>query len=129
MKQFDHVQNVKERLQLSASLLEYGRGPSTDLRKVEELVNEMMMWDACVIMKDDLRTVVPKEAASKILSGQARYSVLDESGIRFFEPKERRMPKSFSEESSTVCYATHAHRCIPLRLFIKNYYNYTETDA
>ncbi len=54
----------------------------------------------CVIIKNNLETIVPKDGASKILSGEARYSVIDETGIRFFEPKIKHKLelKSFSEE-------------------------------
>lgn len=39
-----------------------------------------------VIVKAGLQAVVPKEAARAVLTGQVPYAVLDEKGIKYFEP-------------------------------------------
>ncbi|XP_052748802.1 obscurin isoform X3 [Galleria mellonella] len=41
---------------------------------------------ALLIMKKGLQAVVPREASRAVLTGQVAYTVLDETGIRHFEP-------------------------------------------
>ena len=40
---------------------------------------------ACIILKDFLQTIVPREAARSVLVGQVDYMIIDDDGVRYFE--------------------------------------------
>lgn len=44
-----------------------------------------------LILKPDLEAVVPREATRDVLCGRTAYSVLDETGLRYFEPTKLRL--------------------------------------
>lgn len=53
---------------------------------MEEFMMARSRHGPLLILKEGLQAVVPREAARAVLTGQVPYSVLDETGIRRFEP-------------------------------------------
>lgn len=60
--------------------------PENSLAMEEFLYQRKKHRGALLIMKKGLQAVVPREASRAVLTGQIAYTVLDESGIRHFEP-------------------------------------------
>lgn len=50
------------------------------------LAQKIVTSGAVLILKHGLQAVVPREAARAVLTGQVAYTVLDEEGVRHFEP-------------------------------------------
>ncbi|XP_059058380.1 obscurin, partial [Achroia grisella] len=60
--------------------------PDNSLAMEEFLFQRRKHPGALLIMKRGLQAVVPREASRAVLTGQIAYTVLDENGIRHFEP-------------------------------------------
>ncbi|XP_038208120.1 obscurin isoform X3 [Zerene cesonia] len=60
--------------------------PENSLAMEEFLFQRKKCPGALLIMKRGLQAVVPREASRAVLTGEVAYSVLDENGIRHFEP-------------------------------------------
>ncbi|XP_061708255.1 obscurin isoform X2 [Cydia pomonella] len=60
--------------------------PENSLAMEDFLLQHKKHKGALLIMKRGLQCVIPREASRAVLSGQVGYTVLDESGIRHFEP-------------------------------------------
>ncbi|XP_060806138.1 obscurin isoform X2 [Amyelois transitella] len=60
--------------------------PENSLAMEDFLYQRKKHRGALLIMKRGLQAVVPREASRAVLTGQVAYTVLDESGIRHFEP-------------------------------------------
>lgn len=60
--------------------------PENSLAMEDFLFQRKKHRGALLIMKKGLQAVVPREASRAVLTGQVAYTVLDESGIRHFEP-------------------------------------------
>ncbi|XP_072947534.1 uncharacterized protein [Epargyreus clarus] len=60
--------------------------PENSLAMEDFLFQRKKHPGALLIMKKGLQAVVPREASRAVLTGQVAYTVLDESGIRHFEP-------------------------------------------
>lgn len=60
--------------------------PENSLAMEDFLFKRKKRSGALLIMKKGLQAVVPREASRAVLTGQVAYTVLDENGIRHFEP-------------------------------------------
>ncbi|XP_046962519.1 obscurin isoform X2 [Vanessa cardui] len=60
--------------------------PENSLAMEDFLFQRKKHPGALLIMKKGLQAVVPREASRAVLTGQVAYTVLDENGIRHFEP-------------------------------------------
>ncbi|XP_061385571.1 obscurin isoform X3 [Danaus plexippus] len=60
--------------------------PENSLAMEDFLFQRKKHRGALLIMKKGLQAVVPREASRAVLTGQVSYTVLDENGIRHFEP-------------------------------------------
>ncbi|XP_023945008.2 obscurin isoform X6 [Bicyclus anynana] len=60
--------------------------PENSLAMEDFLFQRKNLPGALLIMKKGLQAVVPREASRAVLTGQVAYTVLDENGIRHFEP-------------------------------------------
>lgn len=60
--------------------------PENSLAMEDFLFQRKKLPGALLIMKKGLQAVVPREASRAVLTGQVAYTVLDENGIRHFEP-------------------------------------------
>ncbi|XP_039752240.1 obscurin-like isoform X7 [Pararge aegeria] len=60
--------------------------PENCLAMEDFLFQRKKLPGALLIMKKGLQAVVPREASRAVLTGQVAYTVLDENGIRHFEP-------------------------------------------
>ncbi|CAG4950615.1 unnamed protein product [Parnassius apollo] len=60
--------------------------PENSLAMEDFLFQRKKHPGALLIMKKGLQAVVPREASRAVLTGQIAYTVLDENGIRHFEP-------------------------------------------
>lgn len=60
--------------------------PENSLAMEDFLLQRKKHPGALLIMKKGLQAVVPREASRAVLTGQVAYTVLDENGIRHFEP-------------------------------------------
>ncbi|XP_045498877.1 obscurin isoform X7 [Colias croceus] len=60
--------------------------PENSLAMEDFLFQRKKCPGALLIMKRGLQAVVPREASRAVLTGEVAYSVLDENGIRHFEP-------------------------------------------
>lgn len=60
--------------------------PENSLAMEDYLYQRKKHRGALLIMKKGLQAVVPREASRAVLTGQVAYTVLDERGIRHFEP-------------------------------------------
>lgn len=60
--------------------------PENSLAMEDFLFKRKKQSGALLIMKKGLQAVVPREASRAVLTGQVAYTVLDENGIRHFEP-------------------------------------------
>lgn len=60
--------------------------PENSLAMEDYLFKRKKHPGALLIMKKGLQAVVPREASRAVLTGQVAYTVLDENGIRHFEP-------------------------------------------
>lgn len=60
--------------------------PENSLAMEDFLFQRKKHPGALLIMKRGLQAVVPREASRAVLTGQVAYTVLDENGIRHFEP-------------------------------------------
>lgn len=60
--------------------------PENSLAMEDFLFKRKKHRGALLIMKKGLQAVVPREASRAVLTGQVAYTVLDENGIRHFEP-------------------------------------------
>ena len=68
---------------------------------------------ACIILKDFLQTIVPRDAAHDVLIGEIDYMVIDDEGVRYFESASRFASRrnsrfeirqmAISRRNSTVC--------------------------
>ncbi|XP_075991763.1 obscurin isoform X5 [Anticarsia gemmatalis] len=60
--------------------------PENSLAMEDFLFQRRKHKGALLIMKKGLQAVVPREASRSVLTGEVAYTVLDENGIRHFEP-------------------------------------------
>ncbi|XP_047025271.1 obscurin isoform X5 [Helicoverpa zea] len=60
--------------------------PENSLAMEDFLFQRRKQKGALLIMKKGLQAVVPREASRAVLTGEVAYTVLDENGIRHFEP-------------------------------------------
>ncbi|XP_022821456.1 obscurin isoform X5 [Spodoptera litura] len=60
--------------------------PENSLAMEDFLFQRRKQKGALLIMKKGLQAVVPREASRSVLTGEVAYTVLDENGIRHFEP-------------------------------------------
>ncbi|XP_013175917.1 PREDICTED: muscle M-line assembly protein unc-89-like isoform X4 [Papilio xuthus] len=60
--------------------------PENSLAMEDFLFQRKKHRGALLIMKKGLQAVVPREASRSVLTGEVAYTVLDENGIRHFEP-------------------------------------------
>lgn len=60
--------------------------PENSLAMEDFLFKRRKHKGALLIMKKGLQAVVPREASRSVLTGEVAYTVLDENGIRHFEP-------------------------------------------
>lgn len=60
--------------------------PENSLAMEDFLYQHKKHRGALLIIKRGLQAVVPREASRAVLTGQVAYTVLDENGVRFFEP-------------------------------------------
>ncbi|XP_047520181.1 obscurin isoform X3 [Pieris napi] len=60
--------------------------PENSLAMEDFLFKRKKCSGALLIMKKGLQAVVPREASRAVLTGEIAYTVLDENGIKYFEP-------------------------------------------
>ena len=63
-----------------------GCAPSHSPERDEQpTANRSRKGSACIILKDFLQTIVPRDAAHSVLVGEIDYMIIDDDGVRYFE--------------------------------------------